>query len=58
MNKDQIKGRINEATGSIKEAAGRATGKPDVELEGTMEKAGGKAQKTFGDVKEDLKKQR
>jgi len=56
MNKDQIKGRINEATGKAKEAAGRAMGNPDLEDRGTLEKVGGKAQKTYGDVKEDVKK--
>jgi uncharacterized protein YjbJ (UPF0337 family) len=60
MNKDQVKGRIEEAKGSIKEAAGRASGKSDLENRGTMEKAAGKVQKTYGDakaqVKDELKK--
>lgn len=56
MNKDQVKGRIDEATGKAKEAAGRMTGNPDMEDRGTMQKVGGKAQKTYGDVKEDVKK--
>ncbi len=56
MNNDQIKGRVNEATGKMKETAGRVTGKPDLENRGTVEKIGGKAQKAYGDVKEDLKK--
>ena len=56
MNKDQIKGRVEEATGKIKEAAGRTMGNPDLEDRGTAQKVGGKAQKAYGDVKEDLKK--
>ena len=56
MNKDQVKGRVDEATGKMKEAAGRAMGNPDLENRGTVEKVGGKAQKAYGDVKEDLKK--
>jgi uncharacterized protein YjbJ (UPF0337 family) len=56
MNKDQVKGRVEEATGKMKEAAGRATGNPDLEDRGTVQKVGGKAQKAYGDVKEDLKK--
>jgi len=56
MNKDQIKGRVNETTGKIKETAGRMTNSPDLEARGTVEKVGGKAQKAYGDVKEDLKK--
>jgi len=56
MNKDQVKGRVDEATGKMKEAAGRTVGNPNLENRGTMEKAGGKAQKAYGDVKNDLKK--
>ena len=56
MNKDQVKGRIDEATGKMKEAAGRVTGNPDLEDRGTVQKVGGKAQKTYGDVKEDVRK--
>ena len=55
MNKDQIQGRVEEAKGSVKQATGRVTGKPDLEDRGTLEKAAGKVQKTFGDVKEQVK---
>lgn len=55
MNKDQIKGRVEEATGKTKEAAGRMTNDRDLESRGTSEKVGGKVQKTYGDVKEDIK---
>jgi uncharacterized protein YjbJ (UPF0337 family) len=55
MNKDQLKGRVEEAKGSIKEAAGRVTGKPDLEDRGTLQKAAGKVQKNFGDVKQEVK---
>jgi uncharacterized protein YjbJ (UPF0337 family) len=57
MNKDQVKGRIEKAKGSIKEAAGRMTGKPDLQDRGTLEKAAGTVQKTYGDAKEQLKKE-
>jgi len=56
MNKDQFKGRAEEAKGAIKETAGRVAGKPNVELEGAAEKVAGRAQKTYGDAKENLKK--
>ena len=56
MNKDQVKGRVDEATGKMKEAAGRTMGHPDLEDRGTAQKVAGKAQKDYGDVKEDLKK--
>jgi uncharacterized protein YjbJ (UPF0337 family) len=55
MNKDQVKGRIEEAKGSIKQTTGRVIGNPDLEDRGTIEKVGGKIQKTFGDVKEQVK---
>jgi uncharacterized protein YjbJ (UPF0337 family) len=55
MNKDQVQGRVEEAKGTVKQAAGRVTGKPDLEDRGTVEKAAGKVQKTFGDVKEHVK---
>lgn len=56
MNKDQVKGRANQAKGKIKEVAGRATGSKKTEVKGAAEKAGGKAQATYGDAKDDLKK--
>jgi len=55
MNKDQVQGRVEEAKGAVKQTAGRVTGKPDVEDRGTVEKAAGKVQKTYGDVKEHVK---
>jgi uncharacterized protein YjbJ (UPF0337 family) len=55
MNKDQVQGRVEEAKGAVKQAAGHVTGKPDLEDRGTMEKAAGKIQKTYGDIKEQVK---
>jgi uncharacterized protein YjbJ (UPF0337 family) len=55
MNKDQVQGRVQEAKGSIKQTTGRVIGNPDLEDRGTIEKVGGKIQKTFGDVKEQVK---
>jgi len=57
MNKDQVKGRVEEAKGSVKESVGRVTGKPDLQDRGTLEKAAGTAQKTYGDAKEQIKKE-
>ena len=56
MNKDQVKGRTNTATGKIKEGVGKATGDKDLQDKGTAEKIGGKVRSAFGDVKEDVKK--
>ncbi len=55
MNKDQVNGRVEQAKGSIKEAAGKVVGNPNLEAEGKVDKATGKAQATYGDVKEDVK---
>ena len=57
MNKDQVKGRVEEAKGSVKETAGRVTGKPDLQDRGTLQKAAGKVQKTYGDMKEEAKEE-
>ena len=55
MNKDQVKGRVEEAKGKIKEVTGHATGNPDLEDRGTVQKVGGTVQKNYGDLKEDVK---
>ncbi len=56
MNKDQVKGRVEEAKGSIKEATGKLVGNRDLEAEGTLDKAAGRAQAGYGDAKEKVKK--
>jgi uncharacterized protein YjbJ (UPF0337 family) len=56
MNKIQVKGRMNQATGKGKELAGKAVGNKQTEAKGTLQKAAGKAQAGLGDVAEDLKK--
>jgi uncharacterized protein YjbJ (UPF0337 family) len=55
MNKDQIKGRVEETKGKVKEAAGHTIGNPDLEDRGTIQKVGGNLQKNYGDLKEDVK---
>jgi len=56
MNKDQVKGRTNTVTGKIKEEVGKASGDTDLQVKGTVEKAGGKVRSTYGDIKSDVKK--
>ncbi|MCW3479966.1 CsbD family protein [Neisseriaceae bacterium JH1-16] len=56
MNKDQVKGRIKEATGSVKEVTGKAIGNKELEEKGQLEKNAGKVQAGLGDLKNDLKK--
>ena len=55
INKDQTKGRIEEVKGKIKEVTGKVVGNDDLEAEGKMQKTGGKIQKAYGDLKEDVK---
>ena len=55
MNKDQVKGRIDQAAGTVKEAAGKAVGNKNLEVKGQLEKVGGKVQANYGDLKEDAK---
>jgi len=56
MNKNQIKGRANEAKGSLKEVAGKVSGNKSTEVKGKIEKQGGKAEAAYGDLKSDIKK--
>jgi len=58
MNKDQVKGRIEEAKGKVTEAVGKVTGKAATEVKGKTQQIAGKAQAAYGDAKEELKKQR
>lgn len=56
VNKDQVAGVAKQVKGSIKQAAGRATGNRLTQAEGTADKIAGKVQKTYGDVKDKIKK--
>jgi uncharacterized protein YjbJ (UPF0337 family) len=55
INKDQVKGRVEEAKGTIKEATGKLVGDKTLEAKGNIEKNLGKVQAKFGDVKQDVK---
>ena len=55
VNKDQVKGIAKQAKGAVKEAAGKVSGNKRTEAEGTGDKAAGKVQKGYGDVKEKVK---
>jgi uncharacterized protein YjbJ (UPF0337 family) len=52
MHKDTIKGAAKDASGSMKEAAGKLTGNERLEAEGAAEKTVGKVQKGVGDLKD------
>ena len=55
MNKDQVKGRIEEATGKLKEAAGKAVGNERLEGEGLAEQTSGEVKSALGDARQDVK---
>ena len=58
MNKDQIKGQAKEIEGKVKEVAGKIVGNEKLEIKGKIDKATGKAQSAYGDLKDAVKKQR
>ena len=47
-NNDEIEGKFDQAKGSVKETAGRIVNDPDLESEGSADRAGGKVQEGFG----------
>ena len=55
MNKDQIKGRLEETKGKVKEVAGKILNDKEMEIKRGIEKNLGKAQAGLGDAKEDIK---
>ena len=56
MNKNQVKGHIKEAEGTVKKVAGKVTGNESLEAEGKLQEAAGKVQATYGDIKKEIKK--
>jgi uncharacterized protein YjbJ (UPF0337 family) len=55
MDKDRIKGSVEQAKGSVKEAVGKAAGDAKLEVEGRNEKAAGKVQNAVGGVKDAMR---
>jgi uncharacterized protein YjbJ (UPF0337 family) len=56
MNKDRIEGAVKQATGTVKEVAGKAVGDAKLANAGKSEKVEGKIQTAVGDLKDALKK--
>ena len=56
INKDQVRGRVEEAKGAIKETTGKVVNSPSLEVKGNVEKNLGKVQAKVGDIREDMKK--
>ena len=55
MNKDRIKGSVNQAEGKMKEVAGRAVGDSKLENEGKAQQVAGKVQNAVGGFKDTVK---
>lgn len=55
MNKDQVKGGLEKAKGSVKETVGKAVGNEKLQAEGAADKTAGAVQKKVGDVKDAVK---
>jgi len=56
MNNDRIEGAAKQATGALKEVAGKILGDAKLESDGTAEKVEGKIQNAIGGLKDALKK--
>ena len=54
--KDKVKGKVDQASGTVKEKAGQATDDPDLQDEGTGEKVKGKVQEKVGYIKKVFEK--
>jgi uncharacterized protein YjbJ (UPF0337 family) len=52
MDKDRVKGAINDAAGRAKRQVGEWTGNTDAQVEGAAQQIKGKAQKVVGTVKD------
>ena len=48
MNRDEVKGKIDQASGAVKEKTGRAMGDPVLEEKGADQRASGKIEEGFG----------
>ena len=52
MDKDRVKGAMNDAAGRVKRQVGEWTGDTKAQVEGTAQQIKGKTQKAVGEVKD------
>ncbi len=57
MNKDQIKGKVEEIKGDVKQRIGGATKDRSTQAEGWAEEKKGQIRKGVGDLKEEVKRE-
>jgi uncharacterized protein YjbJ (UPF0337 family) len=55
MDKDRMSGAMNQAKGSLKDAAGKVTGDTKLQAEGKADKAVGEAQSAVGGAKDSVR---
>ncbi len=48
MNRDEVKGKVDQASGTVKERAGRTMNDPVLEEQGADQRASGKIEAGFG----------
>ncbi|WP_283743601.1 CsbD family protein [Sideroxydans sp. CL21] len=56
MNKNQIKGAAKDVVGKVQEEAGKLVGSKEQQVNGLNKQIAGKAEKSFGDAKEAVKR--
>ena len=54
INKDEVKGKFEQAKGTVKDKAGELTGNERLEAEGEAEHAEGEVQESWGKVKRNV----
>lgn len=54
MNRDEIKGKVDQAQGKLKEGLGQATGDQRLHDEGVADQAAGEAREGYGKVKRNI----
>ena len=57
MDREHVKGAADKAKGAIKDAAGKVTGDKELQSEGKLDKAKGRAHYAVGDVKHAFRSQ-
>jgi uncharacterized protein YjbJ (UPF0337 family) len=55
MDKDRIKGSLDQAKGKVKEGVGKMTGDQKTEAEGKVDQAKGKVENAVGSAKDKLR---
>lgn len=53
-NEHEVKGKLDQVKGAVKEGFGALTGDRSTEIEGKLERAGGAVREGYGKLKNDL----